>query len=979
MDIKQLQIDKIGLSVRSTNALRRADVHTVGEMLSYTEESLSEIRNLGKKSIEEILKKIEECRLAEQTGTNLFAPDLNVTTNAAVVDYDEWILSENGQQYISTYLQERKITIDALELLSVRAYNILSLTGYSLLHQVIFLTEQELLQLPRMDSSIANEILRLCHHYLQDNRELILRTCEETSAPEQVPLKQQRLDPEYRDAILSYIKANDLGIAAMGLSARPKNRLLQCGHTMLSDIIFISREELQSIPNMGAASIEEVLKKIDTYLDTHEQAIIAIYHGDRSALWSDDKIRSMILDIYKIVGFGGLSLEEISLRLQLPDDVTQEKLKKIIGNLLADKELEYVDFRCYRVYRKFSDYLKICTAVNDRSRDIVEQRLLGKTLEEIAQEYDLTRERVRQIIKRDVEKIRSQYTAETGLTWFDEDYYCHLYETYELDKKDGEQWLGIPQSVFRYLELSDIKNGKKDLLSALEDYTLDAGLRLKIKNYLNRNKLYIDDRWIEKKRADLEEYVVRAFCTDDVSFESFIQIYNDFLVREDVAYDEDIYYTSAVLRTRKNHLADARYLLWKQNETIRYYDIDGQDYSELLDTLNLESFENIELSTLKFVEEYPDIMAKYDIRNQYELHNLLRKIVPEGSYHDFCCGRMPEIKFGTFDRNSALLDLLIDHAPISTEDFIDLIHHEYGYDRGTIMGTYLPPLSDYYYQGTYSVNYKMIPTQRKYLVQNALTDDFYYIDEIRKVYANLFPEADPEEINPYSLKDMGFVVLSRYAIQHYDSLDAYYTDILTRNDIVDITPYRRRFVYVQTFYQKLYDLKRSMEIIEFEPNQIINIRKLERSGVDRDMLHAFCDSVYDFVEDGTYFSIQSLRKVGFESDLFELGFSEWFYANILASDDRFSSIRAYSAIILYKGRKNISIKSFELAIVQSHGWIDVYDLMTELTDLYGCCPDDRYDVVYKLQGTPVYHDQILDRLYASTEAYHKDLDDTEGI
>ena len=180
MDIKELQIDKIGLSVRSTNALRRADVHTVGEMLSYTEESLSEIRNLGKKSIEEILKKIEECRLAEQTGTNPFAPDLDVTTNAAVVDYDEWILSENGQQYISTYLQKRKITIDALELLSVRAYNILSLTGYSLLHQVIFLTEQELLQIPRTDPSMANEILRLCHHYLQDNHK---RAGKRTNAP----------------------------------------------------------------------------------------------------------------------------------------------------------------------------------------------------------------------------------------------------------------------------------------------------------------------------------------------------------------------------------------------------------------------------------------------------------------------------------------------------------------------------------------------------------------------------------------------------------------------------------------------------------------------------------------------------------------------------------------------------------------------------------------------------------------------------
>ena len=36
-----------------------------------------------------------------------------------------------------------------------------------------------------------------------------------------------------------------------------------------------------------------------------------------------------------------------------------------------------------------------------------------------------------------------------------------------------------------------------------------------------------------------------------------------------------------------------KFLLWKQNRQIRYYDIEGQDFSELLDTLNLEVFKEI--------------------------------------------------------------------------------------------------------------------------------------------------------------------------------------------------------------------------------------------------------------------------------------------------------------------------------------------------------------------------------------------------
>ena len=55
MDVKMLSIDEAGLSNRCQNALRRAGIHTVGELFDCTEESLNEIRNLGRKSIGEIL------------------------------------------------------------------------------------------------------------------------------------------------------------------------------------------------------------------------------------------------------------------------------------------------------------------------------------------------------------------------------------------------------------------------------------------------------------------------------------------------------------------------------------------------------------------------------------------------------------------------------------------------------------------------------------------------------------------------------------------------------------------------------------------------------------------------------------------------------------------------------------------------------------------------------------------------------------
>lgn len=53
-------IEELDLSVRSYNCLRRAGVHTIGQLRSMTYEDLSKVRNLGKKSADEIRAKLEE-------------------------------------------------------------------------------------------------------------------------------------------------------------------------------------------------------------------------------------------------------------------------------------------------------------------------------------------------------------------------------------------------------------------------------------------------------------------------------------------------------------------------------------------------------------------------------------------------------------------------------------------------------------------------------------------------------------------------------------------------------------------------------------------------------------------------------------------------------------------------------------------------------------------------------------------------------
>lgn len=66
-DIDNMSIDELELSVRSFNCLKRANINTVGELRSKTLEDLSKVRNMGRKSIDEICAKLDSLGIALST------------------------------------------------------------------------------------------------------------------------------------------------------------------------------------------------------------------------------------------------------------------------------------------------------------------------------------------------------------------------------------------------------------------------------------------------------------------------------------------------------------------------------------------------------------------------------------------------------------------------------------------------------------------------------------------------------------------------------------------------------------------------------------------------------------------------------------------------------------------------------------------------------------------------------------------------
>ena len=64
--VLEMSIDELELSVRSYNCLKRAGINTVEELCNKTSDDMMKVRNLGRKSLEEVLAKLKELGLQLQ-------------------------------------------------------------------------------------------------------------------------------------------------------------------------------------------------------------------------------------------------------------------------------------------------------------------------------------------------------------------------------------------------------------------------------------------------------------------------------------------------------------------------------------------------------------------------------------------------------------------------------------------------------------------------------------------------------------------------------------------------------------------------------------------------------------------------------------------------------------------------------------------------------------------------------------------------
>lgn len=152
---KNDDISALPLSVRSQNCLRSANIHTIGAMMDYPADKLINIRNMGKKSIEEIQSFIQ--------ALNEGADEFILIESGAASTIDVATFQEKNDDVVTVFVDETGLLVQDFPTknlpLSVRARNSLTRNGYEFASQLVGITYDELMKLKNMGKKTAEEVL----------------------------------------------------------------------------------------------------------------------------------------------------------------------------------------------------------------------------------------------------------------------------------------------------------------------------------------------------------------------------------------------------------------------------------------------------------------------------------------------------------------------------------------------------------------------------------------------------------------------------------------------------------------------------------------------------------------------------------------------------------------------------------------------------------------------------------------------------
>ncbi len=889
--------------------------------------------------------------------------------------------------------------------LSVRSYNCLRRAGYFYLSEVIDVDIEELLKIRNFGRLSADEIVSLRAKLKSLSRKEAIAFCcnigdvdrnfdDTKQITNLISLAKQEVVNANGFVCLSSMgeKMNDFALLPSDFSIRTYNSLKRAHCDTIRELALFNKDDFSHIQGIGKQAYDEVLGflKIRTEISqcleeqtkTPEETYAAItkiceYFEPCFSFAMSDLDKDVLIKIFtynrKANGHfpvvNEIFLREL-LRVEPINHCIQDKILQLVGNSILDRitiddcknvlvrvdvldsnAVEYlvneligtkqIIVRNGYMYNNTISFDEWIASLDEKYQLIIKDRCKGKTLEEIGTQVGVTRERVRQIIGKLLK--RKPKLLEDGCS--------AIYTKYAFRDEEYQILFNVGPEIIGYLGLA-YKKGQANIFQFFKDKDIPEICRDRSRTAFSKRYLITElGEIINKTREELMRWFLEKYYSDkDVIMSDFVSSYTEWLRSYGLDDNEELFYANE--RSFEANISRLDFCLLKQGKKIRYFDVSSVDVDKLLNAVQISQYEGYEISTYKLFIDNLELMQQIDIRDEYELHNVLRKHPDAMTKYGIGIGRMPTISVGESDRDRQVRDLLYQLAPIGYYDLALEYEIRFGVRKETVLANFYNKIMVYLDGDTFKVDQPSLSLNEYNKLQKALTEDCYLWNDLNDVFTKVLGENKDELVNSMNIKELGFRVFAQFVIKNsYPTADAYFTSLLTKKPLFNLNEFAAGVRSLQSFGNCYRELRDNLELIEISKDSFATQDYLcsMLNHCDKETLIVIGRRLSE-IKTSALFTV-TLNDVSVEINPYIDAINNiYFYNSLIRIQQGVKSSVVGDVCIVTRDNREPSTKTVLIELLKENGQLSFDDLVKFSYERYGVVTS-KHKVSYLLENT----------------------------
>ena len=698
----------------------------------------------------------------------------------------------------------------------------------------------------------------------------------------------------------------------------------------------------------------------------HDDTIDKIYNAlnELSLIYCDD-LKNEILQLISNEEICPVStIKEVILNKY--SNITSDKIDDELNTLVENKKimLTWQGFKINNV--KFEDFF---VELDDKDR-IVLEKVKGKTLSQIADKKNLTRERIRQIIAKRIQ---------TYPIFYDEERYLKVISNYSLNPKEMEI-IGLrDKNLIGYIKTKYIiKTPNKTSLDYLHDNKLintECGEKILELN----NLIYFNGELVSRTFPDLFNCFLKSLNIHSFVLDDFVYDYNKFLIDHSVSDNKLMIGGKEDLKIKSRKLSNrsSLFLNVAGNKFI-VNDLDSLSFDFIDETENyISNFEGYGSVGL-FFNNHTNLCIKNNINDENELFALLKSMYSQKYEDKIEFIRNPTIIEKGIDKNKFLESLILDlNLPCTVDDYLNYIYKTTGLKQASIASNFTDLINRYKNtKGLISLEEDVTEYEYEYLIiliagLNVIGTSYLY-EKVRQK----FGDRTQLILNENSLKKIGYSktntsIYSTSFTSRYDAVvDAIKNSdyILDDSDLIKISD-------LEYFYYRFYDFIDSGCLVKIGKNKYLNILKRNQVELYKNLKKEICnlcdnEKIYvleDFLESEKFLNMLN-KNVEYKNFLYTFDTNE--IMKFIISTSRELYYFETSGNLIFS-KADVSLKVIVMKIMEENAILTNLELQEILYNDYRI---ERQFTNGELQNMGLYCPCSSEKIYLNKDYFEQEME-----